>query len=99
MQPKHKMETRLSKTAYLEFLKCPQEFWLRHHQPLLIPEEITLEHEHLRQQGYAVEQLVKSLARFQANDDVTVDFQRTFQTADLTARIDVLVTYKTSGEI
>ncbi len=99
MQPKPKMDFRLTKTAYLRYLKCPQEFWLEYHQPLLFAPEITLEHAHLRQQGYAVEQLVRELLRFQPTDEITVDFQRTFQTGELSARSDVVVTDKTSGEI
>jgi len=99
MQPKRKMAPRLTKTAYLQFLKCPQEFWLEHHEPLLGSEEISLEHEHLRQQGYAVEQLVKAMKRFQASEEYTVDFQRTVQTADLTARLDIVLTDNASGEI
>ena len=93
------MAYRLTKTAYLNFLKCPQEFWLEYHEPLLVAEPITLEHEHLRQQGYAVENLVRKLARFQPSDDHAVDFQRIFQTADLAARSDVVVTDTATGEI
>lgn len=99
MQPKTQMEYRLTKTAYLNFLKCAPEFWLEYHQPLLSAPEITLEYEHLRQQGYAVEQLVKELSRFRSSDDVAVDFQRTFQTAELAARSDIVVTDKNTGEI
>jgi hypothetical protein len=93
------MTYRLTKTAYLSFLKCPPEFWLEYHEPLLVAEPITLEHEHLRQQGYAVENLVRKLARFQPNETHVVDFQRTFQTADLAARSDVVVTDNATGEI
>ena len=94
------MKNRLTKTAYLSYLKCPQEFWLAVHEPLLVAEPDTLEYEHLRQQGYAVEQFVRKLEQFQPNDDTTaVDFQRAFQTADLYARSDVVVTDKTTGVI
>ncbi len=94
------MKNRLTKTAYLNYLTCPQEFWLDYNQPLLSPRgPITLEHEHLRQQGYAVEQYVKKLARFQPTDAIAVDFQRTFQTAEIEARSDVVVTDKATGEI
>ena len=94
------MKNRLTKTAYLNFLNCPQEFWLAVHQPELFKgEPVTLDHEHLRQQGYAVEQYVKQLAKFQPNDNITVDFQRTFQTADLEARSDLIVTDTITGEI
>ncbi len=93
------MEYRLNKTDYLQFLKCPQEFWLKVNEPLMAASEITLEHEHLRQQGYAVEQLVKELDRFRANSSRIVDFQRTFQTAELSARSDVVVSDTATGEI
>lgn len=99
MQSKTKKDFRLTKTAYLNYLKCPPEFWLEYHQPLLTVKEITLEHEHLRQQGYAVEQLVKTLSRFQANDGISIDFQRTFQTAELAARSDIVATDRSTGEI
>lgn len=99
MHAKQKMAFRLTKTGYLNFLKCPQEFWLEYHQPLMCPPVITLEHEHLRQQGYAVENLVRKLARFQPNETHVIDFQRTFQTADLAARSDVVVIDKATGEI
>jgi hypothetical protein len=99
MQPTPKKEFRLTKTAYLTFLKCPPEFWLEYHEPLVEEEEVSLEYEHLRQQGYAVERLVKSLERFQPNDEIAVDFQRTFQTAKLSVRSDVVVTNKATGVI
>lgn len=99
MQTQTKMEYRLNKTDYLQFLKCPQEFWLKVNEPLMAASEITLEHEHLRQQGYAVEQLVKELDRFRTNSSRIVDFQRTFQTAELSARSDVVVSDTATGEI
>ena len=94
------MKNRLTKTAYLRYLACPQEFWLDDNEPLFSGQEpITLEHEHLRQQGYAVERFVKQLAKFQPDEVIAVDFQRTFQTADLEARSDLVVTDKSTGEI
>ncbi|MGB7201805.1 MAG: DUF2779 domain-containing protein [Pyrinomonadaceae bacterium] len=93
------MAPRLSKTAYLRFLKCPQELWLEHHQPLLFVEPETLEYQHLRQQGYEVENYVKQLVQFQPDGTKSVDFQRTFQTAEFAARSDVIVTDKATGGI
>lgn len=93
------MKNRLTKSAYLRYLKCPQEFWLEFHQPLLTAETDTLEYEHLRQQGYAVQQLVKKLRRFQPQDGLAFDFERPFQTADLYARCDIVVTDQTTGVI
>jgi hypothetical protein len=99
MKAKTKMAFRLTKTGYLDYLKCPPEFWLKYHEPLLQAEEITLEHEHLRQQGYAVEQLVKERRQFHADEAKAVDFQRTFNTADYTARCDIVVTNNVTGTI
>ena len=95
-----KMAPRLSKTGYLRYLKCPQEFWLEHHQPLLFGfEPETLEYQHLRQQGYEVENYVKQLVQFQPDGTKSVDFQRTFQTAEFAARSDLIVNDKATGEI
>lgn len=93
------MKTRLTKTAYLKYLKCPQEFWLDYHEPLLVAEPDTLEYEHLRQQGYAVQQLVKDLRQFRPNGEISVDFERAFQTADLYARSDTVVTHSDTGAV
>ena len=93
------MKDRLTKTAYLRYLKCPQEFWLEYHQPLLVAEPITLEYEHLRQQGYAVQQLAKRLRRFVPSDEYTVDFERPFQNAEFYARSDISVTENATGLI
>ncbi|MFZ1699534.1 MAG: DUF2779 domain-containing protein [Pyrinomonadaceae bacterium] len=83
----------------MQFLSCPNEFWLSVHNPLLMVEPETLEYSHRRQEGYEVERYAKQLARFADDESRTVDFQRTFQTADLAARSDVVVTDKATGEI
>jgi len=93
------MKDRLTKTAYLRYLKCPPEFWLNYHQPLLVAEPITLEYEHLRQQGYAVQQLAKQLKRFLPSDGFIVDFERPFQNAEFYARSDIAVTETATGVI
>jgi hypothetical protein len=94
------MNTRLRKIDYLSYLKCPQEYWLAYHQPLLFgAEPDTLEYRHFRQQGYDVEWYVKQLERFQPNEQQAVDFQRTFQTDELLARSDIVVTDKATGLI
>src|SRR6476469_8415755 len=100
MRAAPKMDPRLTKTAFLKYLRCPAEFWLDFHEPLLAGSEpITLEHEHLRQQGYEVERYARRLARFQPNDEYVVDFQRTFQTKDLAARSDITTASKIIGTI
>src|SRR5687768_10452920 len=93
------MKDRLTKTGYLRYLKCPQEFWLAYHHPLLVAEPDTLEYEHLRQQGYAVQQFVKQLSRFQPGESCRVDPERVFQTRDLYARSDIVVVDKLTDEI
>lgn len=90
---------RLTKSAYLNYLKCPQEYWLLAHQPLFVVEPYSLEYEHLRQQGYAVQQMVRTLKRFQDVEATTVDFERAFQTAELYARTDVVVTDHATGMV
>lgn len=83
----------------MQFLSCPNEFWLSVHQPLLMAKAETLDYAHRRQEGYEVERYAKLLSRFADNDEYTVDFQRTFQTADLAARSDVVITDKATGVI
>ncbi len=93
------MKTRLTKTAYLNYLKCPQEFWLAMNQPLFVSQPYSLEYEHLRQQGYAVQQLAKTLERFRPQDGFDFDFERAFQTADLYSRSDIIATDRSTGVI
>src|SRR5215203_5060313 len=94
------MKDRLTKSAYLKYLKCPQEFWLSVNQPLLFAGEAdSLEYEHLRQQGYAVQMLVKRMARFQTDEVQIVDFERVFQTSELYVRSDMVVTNRQTGTV
>jgi hypothetical protein len=85
---------RLVKSDYLLYLKCPQEFWLKNNQPLLYVDDSgdDLQAEHLRQQGYAVQQMVKQLERFRPTGERLVEFERVFQTAKYYARADLTVT-------
>jgi hypothetical protein len=92
------MNGRLRKIDYLDYLKCPQEYWLERQQPLLIGiEPDTLESRHLRQQGYDVESYAKQLERFRSDETRSVEFQRSFQTADMLVRCDVTVTSRDTG--
>lgn len=68
-------------------------------QPLFISQSYSLEYEHLRQQGYAVQQLAKQLERLQPTDGQVVDFERAFQTADLYSRSDAVITEQATGSI
>jgi hypothetical protein len=93
------MRDRLTKTGYLRYLKCPPEYWLWAKEPLFAQPEITLEAEHLRQQGYEVQRFARMLKRFQSTADYAVDFERTFQTAEFLARADIVVTDQITGGI
>lgn len=97
--PYNNMKDRLTKTEYLRFRSCPNEFWLKANMPLLFTFEETLEYQHLRQQGYEVERYVKMLDRFQPNADISIDFQRIFQTNELYARSDATLTDNVTGVI
>ena len=91
------MKDRLNKTDFLRFLSCPNEFWLKLRMPLLLQTPSTLEYEHLREQGYTVERYAKRLEQFQPTGPFAVDFQRVFQTNDLYAKSDIVVTDSTTG--
>ena len=95
------MTATLTKTSYLQFLSCPNEFWLAHHLPLLAGRADTLEYQHLRQQGYAVQRLVREMSLFKDLDTELyhIDFERIFKTDGLFAKCDVVVTNKWSGEL
>lgn len=93
------MDHRLTKSAFLQFLRCPPEFWLRVNQPLVLPDEVTLEGEHLRQQGYAVQQLAKTLGRFAPAENLVFNFERAFETQELYSRTDIVGFHQDSGEI
>ena len=93
------MKDRLNKTDFLRFLSCPNEFWLKLRMPLLFPQPATMEYQHLREQGYAVERYVKKLEQFQSDENSTVDFQRAFQQIDLYAKSDIVITHRDSGII
>lgn len=93
------MKDRLTKTDYLKSLACPNEFWLSLQPSRPEKQPDTLEHEHLRQQGYEVERYVKMLSRFQGDETKAVDFRRVFQTADLYARSDAVITDRITGVV
>jgi hypothetical protein len=79
----------LTKSDFLEFLRCRQEYWLRHHHPELFTEERSLLADHLREQGYEVERLARTLAIFEGRH---VSYQREFVSETLHAKSDIVVT-------
>jgi hypothetical protein len=91
----------LTKTAFQEFLRCPREFWLRHHQPDLYSGEPSLEGKHRREQGYEVQRYARQLALFTNLDPDRYHLQheKQFRTADLYAKSDTVVTDKVTGSM
>jgi CRISPR/Cas system-associated exonuclease Cas4 (RecB family) len=86
------MTTILTKSAYLQFLKCPREFWLAHHRPDLFEPVDSPLYRHLRRQGYVVQQLARQLDEFLPNREKSVEFEREFKSDALYAKSDVVVT-------
>lgn len=74
----------LNKTEYLQYLSCPREYWLQKKYPDLFNED-SLEIQHLVDQGYEVEELVKSI--FLGDD--SIEFQKQFCIDGLYTRTDV----------
>ncbi|HKX84689.1 MAG TPA: DUF2779 domain-containing protein [Pyrinomonadaceae bacterium] len=87
---------KLSKSDFLEYLRCPQEFWLKHHHPELFVTEKSLIGEHFRAQGDDVERLARTLKIF---DGKQLEYQREFITDKLRARSDIVVTDPATGKI
>lgn len=93
------MPELLTKSRYLQFLTCPREFWLAHHMPELFQQEETLQHIHLRDQGYAFQRIARELNIFCPGDGKRVEFERVFQTDRLYAKADAVVTDLATGDI
>ena len=81
----------LTKTDYLDFLECPNEFWLK--QNIERPKtELSLGDRHRREQGYDVEALARQLTIFVAPEEGVVEFGKVFETEDLFAKADAVIT-------
>lgn len=89
----------LTKSRYLQFIACPREFWLAHHMPELFRREETLQHIHLREQGYAFQKFARSLGIFHPHPERRVEFEREFQTDTLFAKADAVITDLSTGDI
>src|SRR5688572_26380913 len=86
----------LTKTAYLEFLRCPNEFWLAHNSPSPKDEELSLEHKHRREQGYDIQRQAYKMSIFQTG---IVSTQMKFEADDCWTSADVVVTDPATQEI
>ncbi len=63
--------TKLSKTNYLSYLACPEEFWMSYHQPDLMP-PFSLDAQHKVEQGKIIDQLAKE--RFKNGGVINSEF-------------------------
>jgi CRISPR/Cas system-associated exonuclease Cas4 (RecB family) len=90
----------ITKTGYMLFLKCPNEFWLSYQKPELFERIDDLKYRHLRQQGYDVQRLVREMSVFRTEPaERTVEFERDFKASGLFARSDIVATTTATGEI
>lgn len=93
------MPELLTKSRYLQFLTCPREFWLAHHEPELFRSEDTLQYAHLREQGYAFQDFARQLEIFRPRPQIRIEFERVFQSDTLYAKADAVITDPETGAI
>src|SRR5688572_7561889 len=86
----------LTKTAYMEFLRCPREFWLMQNSVAPTDDELPLQAKHLREQGYDVQRLAQKMSIFQTG---TVSTQMRFEANDCWTSSDIVTTDTATGEI
>lgn len=88
----------LTKSNFINFKACRNEFWLDHHYPGPA-RDLTLEENFRRETGYEVERLARTLQSFEPREGLSVEFGKVFQTDQLYAKADILVTDTSTGEI
>ncbi len=89
---------KLNKTDFVKFTECPNEFWLNHHFPEPAG-EISIDHANRREVGYEVERLARTLPVFKNSDGILVEFGKVFETAELYAKADIVVTDIATDEV
>ncbi|MGB7070460.1 MAG: DUF2779 domain-containing protein [Pyrinomonadaceae bacterium] len=90
----------LTKSKYVQFLRCPNEYWLKESEPELFKRERTVHDRHLREQGYEVQKLVRKMSVFQLDPAFyTVEFEQRFEAAGMLSEADVSVTDQQTGDI
>ena len=82
---------QLTKTNYLQFLKCPKSLWILKHKPHLYPKSTTSKYEEkLAAEGYQVQKLVEQYL-LQGEDTNKYSFEKPYQTDEgLYAMADII---------
>ena len=82
---------QLTKTNYLQFLKCPKSLWLLKHKPHLYPKSTTSKYEEkLAAEGYQVQRLVEQYL-LQEEETSMHSFEKPYQTDEgLYAMADII---------
>lgn len=93
------MQPTLTKSKYLQFLSCPREYWLNHHSPEIFQRTATLESAHFRDQGYQFQRVARELGIFTLDPQrFLVRFEQPFESGNLYAKADAVVTDLATGE-
>ena len=90
---------KLTKSKFRRFIDCKNEFWLDHHFPEEGQVAESLEYQLRREAGYEVERLARTLPILGDTDGTRVVFGMDFETEDLFAKADIVVTDQSTGEI
>ncbi len=87
----------LSKTGYISYLACPEEYWMSLHQRELMP-PFSVDAQHKVEQGKLIDKLAQDWFRSglvldgETIDPELIDFQKTAKWGDFIAIADVVVT-------
>ena len=90
--------TKLSKTDYLSYLACPEEFWMSYHQPELMP-SFSMDAQHKVEQGNIIDRLAQE--RFKHGGVINgefiphnkIEFQYQVQSERFIAKADICLLY------
>ena len=89
---------KLSKTDYLSYLACPEEFWMQYHQPELMP-PFSIDAQHKVEQGNIIDRLAKEWFQDQrvlqkmGIDSKKVFFQYQVKSRNCIVKADITVFY------
>lgn len=82
----------ITKSDYLLFLCCKNEFWLKKRKPeFKVATEMSLDNQHRIEQGKEVEQLAYNISRLRKADVKQVHIEKNIWADDLYCRCDILV--------